>query len=44
MEHICSMMIVYPEIALAFHTEGHAAMFCEGGVHLGKISSGEEKR
>lgn len=44
MGHICSVMIVYPEIAFAFYAEGHAAMFCKSGIHLGKISSGRGEK
>lgn len=32
--HICGVVVVDPEVAFAFHGEGHAAVLCEGGVHV----------
>jgi hypothetical protein len=31
---ICSMVVVYPEVAFTFHRKAHLSVLCERVIHL----------
>jgi len=34
--HICSVMIIYPQVAITFHSQRHATVLSESMIHLQK--------